>query len=84
MVYGHVMRREEEHAVKRVMTKEIPGKRTRGRPKTRWEDVCRRDVGLRAGEEGDRAYWINNHTQTKMTGGKDRDEEVDCRKSMQA
>ena len=32
---------------KRVMTKEIPGKRKRGRPKTRW----------RAGEEGDRAYW---------------------------
>ena len=56
--------------VKRVMTKEIHGKRKRGRPKTRWspKDVCRRDmqtVGLRAGEEGDRAFWramINNHT----------------------
>ena len=62
------MRREEEHAVRRVMTEEIPGKRKRGRPKTRWKDVCRRDmqtVGLRAGEEEDRAYWrarINNHT----------------------
>ena len=40
---GHVMRREEEHVVRRVMTEEIPGKRKRGRPKTRWEDVCRRD-----------------------------------------
>ena len=27
MVYGHVTRREEEHVVRRVMTKEIPGKR---------------------------------------------------------
>ena len=66
--HGHVMRREEEHAVRRVMTEEIPGKRKRGRPKTRWKDVCRRDmqtVGLRAAEEEDRAYWrarINNHT----------------------
>ena len=33
--YGHVMRMEEDHVVKRVMTKAIPGKRKRGRPKTR-------------------------------------------------
>ena len=44
------------------------GKRKRGRPKTRWKDVCKRDmqtVGLREGDEGDRAYWketINNHS----------------------
>ena len=42
--YGHVIRREEEHIVRSVMTKEIPGKRKRGRPKTRWRDVCRRDM----------------------------------------
>ena len=66
--YGHVMRMEEDHLVKRVMTKAIPGKRKRGRPKTRWKDVCKRDmqtVGLREGDEGDRAYWkemINNHS----------------------
>ena len=57
--YSHVLRMEEEHVVRRVMTKEIPGKRKRGRPKTRWKDVCRRDmqtVGLRAAEEEDRAY----------------------------
>ena len=66
--YGHVMRMEEDHVVKRVMTKAIPGKRKRGRPKTRWKDVCKRDmhtVGLREGDEGDRAYWkemINNHS----------------------
>ena len=50
------------------MTKAIPGKRKRGRPKTRWKDVCKRDmqtVGLREGDEGDRAYWketIDNHS----------------------
>ena len=44
------------------------GKRKRGRPKTRWKDVSKRDVqtvGLREGDEGDRAYWketINNHS----------------------
>ena len=65
---GHVMRMEEDHVVRRVMTKAIPGKRKRGRPKTRWKDVCKRDmqtVGLREGDEGDRAYWketINNHS----------------------
>ena len=42
--YGHVMRMEEDHVVRRVMTKAIPGKRKRGRPKTRWKDVCKRDM----------------------------------------
>ena len=57
-----------ETLVRRVMTKAIPGERKRGRPKTRWKDVCKRDmqtVGLREGDEGDRAYWketINNHS----------------------
>ena len=36
--YGHVMRMEEDHVVRRVMTKAIPGKRKRGRPKTRWKE----------------------------------------------
>ena len=68
MVYGHVMRMEEDHVLKRVMTKAIPRKRNRGGPKTSWKDVCKRDmqtVGLREGDEGDMAYWkemINNHS----------------------
>ena len=51
-----------------AQAKAIPGKRKRGRPKTRWKDVCKRDmqtVGLREGDAGDRAYWkemINNHS----------------------
>ena len=45
------------------------GERKTGRPKTRWKGVCKRDmqtVGLREGDEGDRAYWketINNHSR---------------------
>ena len=67
-ILGHVMRMEEDHVVRRVMTKAIPGKRKRGRPKTRWKDVCKSDmqtVGLGEGDEGDRAYWketIDNHS----------------------
>ena len=59
--YGHVMRMEEDD-------ESDTGERKRGRPKTRWKDVCKRDmhtVGLREGDEGDRAYWkgtINNHS----------------------
>ena len=44
------------------------GEKEERRPKTRWKDVCKRDmqtVGLREGAEGDRAYWketIDNHS----------------------
>ena len=56
----HVMRRDEEHILKRVLRTNTPGKRKMGRPKTRWKDVCQRDLkstGPRAGEETDRALW---------------------------
>ena len=58
--YGHVMRRDNEHILRKVLRADIPGKRKRGRPKTRWKDACHRDLkstGLRAGEETDRAMW---------------------------
>ena len=66
--YGHVMRRDGEHKLRKVMRAVIPGKMKRGRPKTRWKDACQRDLqttGLRAGEETDRAMWrrkIISHT----------------------
>ena len=44
MWFGHVERREEDHYLKRVANMEIPGRRRRGRPKTRWRDSVRRDV----------------------------------------
>ena len=61
--YGHVMRRDGEHILRRVLRADMPGKRKRGRPKTRWKDACQRDLkstGLRAGEETDREMWRRN------------------------
>ena len=60
--YGHVTRRDEEDIglLRKLLMADIPGKRKRGLPKTRWKDACQRDfksTGLRAGEETDRAMW---------------------------
>ena len=66
--YGHVMRRDGEHILRKVLRSDIPGKRKRGQPKTSWKDACQRDLkstGLRAGKETDRAMWrrkIISHT----------------------
>ena len=45
--YGHVLGREEQYVGKRVMVMEVPGKRTRGRPKQRWLDNIRNDLSER-------------------------------------
>ena len=50
--YGHVMRRDGEHILRKVLRADIQGKRKRGRPKTRWKDACQRylkSTGLREG-----------------------------------
>ena len=63
-----MMRRDEEHLMRKVLRTDVPGKRKRGQPKARWKDACKRDLkstGLRAGEETDRAMWrrkISNHS----------------------
>ena len=33
-----MIRRDEEHILRKVLRTDIPGKRRRGRPKTRWKD----------------------------------------------
>ena len=43
----HAFRREEEYVDKRVMVMEVPGKRTRGRPKRRWLDKIKNDLSER-------------------------------------
>ena len=60
MWYGHVERREEDHHLKRVANMGIPGRRRRGRPKTRWRDSIRRDmeeVGLTPDVAQERNTW---------------------------
>ena len=42
--YGHVLKRDGEHILRKVLRADIPGKRKRGRPKTRWKDACQRDL----------------------------------------
>ena len=41
--YEHVMRRDGEDMLRKVLKADIPGKRKRGRPKARWKDACQRD-----------------------------------------
>ena len=62
MWYGHVQRQNAEYIGKRMLCLELPGKRRKGRPKTRFMDVVREDmqvwlecqIGIRrAGEIGD-------------------------------
>ena len=58
--FGHIKRREESYLSRRVMEFEIPGKRTRGRPRRRWTDNIKEDVKKAnvSGEEAkDRLRW---------------------------
>ena len=43
--YGHVMRRDQEYVGRKMMEMESPGKRKRGRPKRRFLDVVKEDIG---------------------------------------
>ena len=43
--YGHVIRRDQEYVGRRVIEMELPGKRKRGRPKKRFLDVVKEDMG---------------------------------------
>ena len=43
--YGHVMRRDQEYVGRKMMEMKLPGKRRRGRPKRRFLDVVKEDMG---------------------------------------
>ena len=51
--YGHVMRRDQEYVRRRIMEMELPGKRRRGRPKRRFLDVVKEDMGKVGAKETD-------------------------------
>ena len=58
--YGHVMRREEESVLRRVMNMEVPGKRKRGRPRKRWKDNIKEDMlekNVQVDDTQDRSRW---------------------------
>ena len=58
--YGHVMRRDQEYVGRKMMEMELPGKRKRGRPKNRFLDVVKEDmgeVGAKETDVKDRKMW---------------------------
>ena len=58
--YGHIMRRDQEYVERKVMEMELPGKRRRGRPKRRFLDVVKEDmgeVGAKETDVEDRKVW---------------------------
>ena len=63
--YGHVQRRNAEYIGKRMLCLELPGKRRRGRPKTRFMDVVREDmrvVGVSDRDTASRRNWSAHQT----------------------
>ena len=51
--YGHVMRRDQEYVGRKMMEMELPGKRKRGRPKKRFLDIVKEDIGEVGAKETD-------------------------------
>ena len=51
--YGHVIRRDQEYLGRKMMEMELPGKRKRGRPKQRFLDVVKEDMGEVGAKETD-------------------------------
>jgi hypothetical protein len=58
--HGHVIRRDESHITKRLMSVNVDGHPRRGRPKKRWMDCEKDDVrikGVRMEMTSDRREW---------------------------
>ena len=49
--YGHVMRRDQEYVGRKTMEMGLPGKTKRGRPKRKFLDVVKEDMGKASAEE---------------------------------
>ena len=52
-LYGHVMRKDQKYVERRMMEMSLPGKRKRGRPKRRFLDVVKEDMGKVGAREKD-------------------------------
>jgi len=58
--YGHVMRREEDVGIRKVLEVEVPGVVGRGRPKMGWREQVEKDMlrtGLQSVDVCDRTRW---------------------------
>ena len=58
--YGHVVRRDQEYVIRKMMEMELPRKRKRRRPKKRFLDVVKEDmkeVGAKEIDIEDRKMW---------------------------
>ena len=58
--YGYVMRRDPEYVGRKMMEMELPGKRKRRRPKRRFLDVVKEDMGevdTKETDVEDRTVW---------------------------
>jgi hypothetical protein len=58
--YGHVMRKDESHITKRVMSMNVDGHPSRGCPKKRWMDCVKDDTrikGVSMEMTSDRREW---------------------------
>ena len=51
--YGHVMRRDQKNVERKMMEMDLPRKRRRGRPKRRFLDVVKEDMGELGAKETD-------------------------------
>ena len=62
--YGHVLRRDDGHVLRKALEFEVKGKRKRGRPKKTWKTQVEKESkrGARFGEKG-------RHESRKMESG---------------
>ena len=51
--YGHVMRRDQEYVGRKMMEMDLPRKRKRGRPKRRFLNLMKEDMGEVGAKETD-------------------------------
>ena len=56
--YGHVMKRDQDYVARKMMEMELPRKRKTGRPKRRFLDVAKKDMG----EIGAKETEVENRT----------------------
>ena len=58
--YGHALRRDDGHVLRKALEFEVKGKRKRGRPKKTWKTQVekeRKSVGLEKKDVMNRARW---------------------------